>query len=185
VGKSVHNVFGLACIRGLKQVPMPILLRLRCSWTILEHMRILRRFQFTRLFIEFVQVWQRNDSSVVIQTWSWCGKHAANARGMSAESKRWSLAFYNSIRICHMFHISKCRGRSDLGLCTTLVLVKTVPLQCGDFWLTTVLGREIRRNLPMRICILFASTEAVHRPKSECPLPLDFEHMTNSHAKLN
>ena len=172
MGKSVHNVFGLACIFGLNQVLMPIFLRVRCGWIILEQTRSLRRFHFTTLFIEFVVVETKrffSGNPNVILMRQTCVQRSI----ISAESKHWSLAFYNSTRIYHMFHVSKCRGRSDLGLCTTLVLVKTIQLQSVDFWLKTVLGRKIRWNLPMPICILFASNEAVHRPKSDCTLPFD------------
>jgi len=34
----------------------------------------------------------------------------------------------------------------------------------------TCFGRKICRNLPMCRCILFASTEVVRRPRSDCPL---------------
>jgi len=51
----------------------------------------------------------------VISTRQTCGQRS----GMAAGSKRRVLAFSFSIRICYMFLISKCREKSDLGLCMT------------------------------------------------------------------
>jgi len=46
--------------------------------------------------------------------------------GMSAECTRRALAFDCCVQICRMFFISKCRGGSDLGLCTTSVTCKNI-----------------------------------------------------------
>ena len=54
----------------------------------------------------------------VILTRQTCGQRSSRA----AESKRRAIGNYFSERICYMFLISKCRGDSDLGLCTTSVL---------------------------------------------------------------
>ena len=51
----------------------------------------------------------------VILTQQTCSQRSSRA----AESKRRALGNYFSGRICYMFLISKCRGDSGLGLCTT------------------------------------------------------------------
>ena len=51
----------------------------------------------------------------VILTRQICGQRSSKA----AESKRRALGNYFFERICYMFLMSKCRGDSDLGLCTT------------------------------------------------------------------
>jgi len=56
----------------------------------------------------------------VILTRQTCGQRSSRA----AESKRRALGNYFSERICYVFLISKCRGDSDLDLCTTLALAK-------------------------------------------------------------
>ena len=53
-------------------------------------------------------LWKRNDLSVVLHTWSWCGKLAASA-SRSAESKRRAIWHYFLEWICYMSPISKCR----------------------------------------------------------------------------
>jgi len=58
-----------------------------------------------------------------------CGQHSSRV----VESKRRALAFCFSIRIWHVFLISKCRGDSNLGLCMSLVLAKRMPLRSADF----------------------------------------------------
>ena len=67
-------------------------------------------------------LWKRNDSWVVLYTWSWRGKPAATTRTELEESKRGALGNYFSEQICYIFLMSKCRGDQDLGLCTTSVL---------------------------------------------------------------
>jgi len=69
---------------------------------------------------------KRTNCLAVIQTWLYSSMLAAG-------SKRRELAFYFSIRICCMFHLSKCRGESGLGSCKTSGLVKRMPLRSGEF----------------------------------------------------
>ena len=91
---------------------------LRRGWVFLERTRILSGIQFTTHFIEiFVVETKRFVGGFVnlILTWQTCGQRSSKA----AESKRQALGNYFSERICYMFLISKCRGDSDLGLCTT------------------------------------------------------------------
>jgi len=74
-------------------------------------------------------LWKRNDSSVVLYTWSWRGKPRSSR---AAESKRRAIGNHSfSERICYMFLISKCRGDWDLGLCTTSVLAFWEPHHDG------------------------------------------------------
>jgi len=90
-------------------------------------------------FIEFVLLETKRfvGSNVnVILTRQTCGQHSS----MSAGSKRWALAFYFSVRICHMLPISKCRADWVLYLCTPSVLAKRMPLHIGEF------RRILRRN---------------------------------------
>jgi len=63
----------------------------------------------------------------VILTRQTCGQRSSRA----AESKRRAIGIYFSERICYMFHISKCRGDRDLGLCTTSVLAFGEPQRNG------------------------------------------------------
>jgi len=42
----------------------------------------------------------------------------------AAGSKRQELALNSSVRICCIFHVTKCSGEYNLGLCTTSGLVK-------------------------------------------------------------
>jgi len=58
-----------------------------------------------------------------------------------------------------MFLISKCREKSDLGLCMSSVLAKRMPLRSADFWFKNVSGRKIRWKSALRSGILFASTK--------------------------
>jgi len=43
-------------------------------------------------------------------------------------------------QICYMFLIPKCRGESDIGLCTTLGLAKRMPLRSAAFRVKHVFG---------------------------------------------
>jgi len=113
---------------------------------------------------------------IVIQTQSWRSKPAASARA-SAGSKRRALAFYFPVSICYMFIISSFRGEWDLGLCMTLGLVKRMPLRSGEFWRTLRAKMFWNRKSPLRSCILFASPEVIHRPRSHSLLHVDIENI--------
>jgi len=79
---------------------------------------LLSGIQFTKRFIWFVFVETNqfiSDNPNVILTRQACIQRS----GMAVGSKRQALASYFYIRICYMFLISKCRAKSDLGLCTT------------------------------------------------------------------
>jgi len=71
---------------------------------------------------------------------------------MSAGSKRRALAFYFCLQICNMFLISKSRGASDLGLCTTstLVLANRMPPRIGKFRHFLLPNTFINRKSPSR-----------------------------------
>jgi len=99
---------------------------LRWVWVFLERTWILSGIQFTAHFIEiFVVETKRFVGRFVhvILTRQTCGQRSSKA----AESKRWALGNYFSERICCMFLMSKCRGDSDLGLCTTSGLALEEP----------------------------------------------------------
>jgi len=139
-------------------------------------MRILSRFQFIKIFIEFVLVETKRfpgSHPNVILTQQTCGQRSS----MLVGSKHWELAFYFSIRNCYMFLISKCREKSDPGLCTTSILARRMPLHIGEFRLNNVFGRKICWNSLMCSGILFASTEIVQRPRSDFSLHLDLKNI--------
>jgi len=106
----------------------------------------------------------------VILTRQTCGQRSSRA----AESRRRALGNFFHHWICYMFLKSKCRGQ-HLGLCTFCVLPKREPLRNGDFRKKTCFARRKNRNLALRSGILFASTQKVHRPRSQHPLHFDFE----------
>jgi len=62
--------------------------------------------------------WFVNSNQNVILTRQTCSQRSS----MSAGSKRRAIACYFPKRICYMFLISKCRGKSDGGMCTISVL---------------------------------------------------------------
>jgi len=80
-----------------------------------------------------------------------------------------------------VFFISKCKEESDLGLCMSLVLAKTMSLRspdfCPDFWFKNMFGRKIRRKSALRSGILFASPELMHRVRSNSSLHFDNENI--------
>jgi len=59
---------------------------------------------------------------------------------------------------------SKCRGESDLGLCTTSVLANRMPPRISKFFQILWLNTFFNWKSPPRSGILFASTEVVNRP---------------------
>jgi len=94
------------------------LFELRWGWVFLERTRILSGIQFTTHFIEiFVVETKRFVGSFVhvILTRQTCGQRSSKA----AESKHRALGNYFFERIWYMLLMSKFRGDSDLGLCTT------------------------------------------------------------------
>ena len=74
----------------------------------------------------------------MILTRQTCGQRSS----ISVGSKRRALASYFPIRICYMFLMSKCRGESDVGLCTTSVFAKRMLLCCGNFWFQKCLAAK-------------------------------------------
>ena len=155
---------------GNTQIPLDIGHSLRYSWVFLEGTRILSRFQFTRHVIKFVLVETKrfvdNHPNRILT------RQMCRQLSIKPPSKRRALAFHFSIWIW-----SKCRGDSDPGLCTTSVLVYTMPLRGGDLRLQNVFDSKICRNLLMCGCILFASTKVVHRPRSNPPLHFDIRNI--------
>jgi len=149
---------------------------LRWGWVFLERTRILSRIQFTTHFIEiFVVETKRFVSSFVnvILSRQTCGQRSSRA----AESKHRALGNYFLERICYMFLISKCRGDSDLGLCTTSGLAFEETQRSGDFGEKYMFGRLKNRILLLHIGSRNASTEVVQRLRSESPLHFDIRNM--------
>jgi len=144
----------------------------RWGWIFLERARILSGIQFTTHFIEIFAVetkWFVGSSVNVILTWQTCGQRWSRA----AESKR---ALQNQFpeRICYMFPISKYRGDRDLGLCTTSVLA----FRNGKIRFYLRRNTFFLRKSPLRIGSPNASTEVVHRPRSQSPLHFDIRNIS-------
>jgi len=95
----------------------------------------------------------------------------------AVESKRRVLGNYFSERICCMFLISKCRGDRDLGVCTTSVLAKKEPQRNGKIREKNVFRRRKNRILPLRCGSQNASTEVVHRSRSQSLLHFDIRNI--------
>jgi len=114
-------------------------------------------------------LWKRNDSSVVLYTWSWRG----SARARLAESKRRALRNYFPERICYMFLQSKCRGDRDLWLCPTSVLSFRELQRNGKIRFFLRQNTFFPRILSLHCGSPNASTEVVHSPKSRSPLHFD------------
>jgi len=111
-------------------------------WVLLEPTQILSGIQITTHFIEFVHVEStqlvgRNPNVIYMR--ETYGQHSS----MSTGSTHRTLAYHFSVRIWYMFLVSKCRGDSDLGLCTTSGLANRKRLLDGDFRLKNVFGRKI------------------------------------------
>jgi len=80
-------------------------------------------------------------------------------------------------RISYMFLISKCRGDQDLGLCTTSVLAKREPQRNGKIRFFLCRNTFFFRKSPLRSGSPNASTEVVHRPRSQSPLHFDIRNI--------
>jgi len=93
------------------------------------------------------------------------------------DSKRRALENKFCVRICYMFQISKCRGDRDLGLCTTSVLALGEPKRRGKIRFFLRRNTFFSRILPSRIRSPSASTEVVHRTRSQSPLHFDFRNI--------
>ena len=104
-----------------------------------------------------------------------------------------------------MFWESKCRGRSDLGLCTTCGLANTtyglalcttyglalcttylcttyglakrMPLRSANFWPTLRPNLFCNWKSAPRSLILFASSKVIHRPRSDFLLYCGIENI--------
>ena len=149
---------------------------LRWGWAFFERTQILSGIQFTTHFIEiFVVETKRFVGSFVnvILTRQTCGQRSSRA----AESKRRALGNYFSERICYMFLISKCRGDWDLGLCTTSVLAFGEPQRNGKIRFFLRRNTFFFRKSPLRCGFWNASTDVVHRPRSQSPLHFDIRNI--------
>jgi len=96
---------------------------------------------------------------------------------MSAGSKRQGLAIYFCVRIYHMFLIWKSRRQLDLGLCITSVLANRMPPSIGKFRQFLRPNMLLNRKSPPRSGFLFASTEVVHRPRSNSLVHFDMRNI--------
>ena len=137
---------------------------------------IFSRIQFTRHLIEFVFVETKQivtSNSNETSTRQTCSQRS----GMAVGGKRRALLSIFPVRICYMFLMSQCRGESDLGLCMTSVLAQRMLLRSTDFRFLNVFGRNIHRKSVLRSGILFASTEVMHRPRSDSSLHFDMRNI--------
>ena len=148
----------------------------RWGWVFLERTQILSKIQFTTHFIEIFVVETKRfvvSSVNMILTRQTCGQRSSRA----AESKRRVLGNYFPEWICYMFLMSKCIGDWDPGPYTTSVLAKREPLSNGDFRKKMCFARRKNWHLTLRSGSLFASTEVVHRPRSQSPLHFDIRNI--------
>jgi len=152
-----------------------IYMQLRKDWFLFERTCVFAGIQFTKHFIEFVLVETNQlfgSNSNVILTRQTCVHRSSRVAG----SKRWAQAFYFSVRIWYMVLISKCSEESDLGLCMSLVLAKRMPLHSADFRQILRPNTFLNRKSALRSGILFASTELMHRPRSNSSPHLDIKN---------
>jgi len=143
--------------------------------------------QFTQNFIEFILVETNQlfgSNTNVILTRQTCGLRSSRVAGLLKQMLSASI-WYFPIRICYMFLISKGIGKSDLVLCITLVLVKRMPLRSADFHRILRPNTFSNRKSALRSGILFASTELMHKPRSDSPLYF-FWHISSlrSHTRF-
>jgi len=82
-------------------------------------------------------------------------------------------SIFFSTRICYVFLILKCRGESDVGLCMSSVLAKRMPLHSADFRQILRPNTFTNRKSALRSGIFFASTEPMHRHRSDSNLHFD------------
>ena len=75
-----------------------------------------------------------------------------------------------------MFPLSKCRGDGDLGLCTASVLAFGEPMRSGDFQKKRVSTQE-KSDFAIVLKFSNASTEVVHRPRSQSNLHFDIRNI--------
>jgi len=83
----------------------------------------------------------------------------------------------NSERICYMFQVSKCRWDWDLGLCTFWVLAKRDLLRNGKFPFFLRAKHVIFRRSPLHSISPNASTQKMHRLRSQSILHFDIRKM--------
>jgi len=149
---------------------------LKWGWVFLGQTQILTGIQFTTHFIEiFVVETKRFIGSFlhVILTRQICGQRSIK----TAESKRRALGSYFFERICYMFPMSKCRGDSDLGLCTTSGLVFGEPQRYDKIRFFLRQNTFFFQKSPLRLGSPNASPEVVHRPRSRSPLHFDIKNI--------
>ena len=91
-------------------------------------------------------------------------RHPVHFTFLQWSNKCWALAFYFFIRTWYLFLLSKCRGESNLGLCMSLVLAKSMRLHSADIWFKDVFGCRICRESALCSSILFGSNGFMHRP---------------------
>ena len=94
-----------------------------------------------------------------------CGRQTPSARNVFSRAN------------LHMFLKSKCRGDSDLGLCIFWVLANREPLRNAKFRFFLRATHAFSRKSPVLNGSLFASTQKVHRPRSQSPLHFDMRNI--------
>jgi len=143
----------------------------------LERSTILSGIQFTKYFIELVFVGTNHligSDPNMIYTRETCGQCSSVAAGSCVANDELAYLF---IRFCYMFLIWKCRHESNLGLCTSAGLAKTMRLCSGDFRWFWRPNAFFNWKLPLHSCIVFARPENVHRPRSYFFLRFDFQNI--------
>ena len=106
-----------------------------------------------------------------------CGCSYAERALWCRDSKRRVLGNYFPVRICYEFRISKCRGDWDLGLCTFWVLAFINPFSDGKIRFFLRVKRVFFWKSLLLSGSLFASTQKVHRPRSQSLLQSDIRNL--------
>ena len=105
---------------------------------------------------------------------------ATNLRPALEQSCVWlstpSARILFSVKMCYVFFKSKCRGKSDLGLCMSLVVAKRMRLRSANFRFKNMFDRRICQKSALRSRIFFESIEFMHRPRSDSFLHFEIKN---------
>jgi len=106
-----------------------------------------------------------------------CGSSYAERALWCRDSKRRALGNYFPVRIYYEFLISKCRRDWYLGLCTFWVLSFINLLSDGKIRFFLRAKRVFFRKSLLLSGSIFASTQKMHRPRSQSPLHFDIRNI--------
>ena len=164
----------LVCLSPLPTAHLYLHTPLRWGWVFLERTRILSGIHnvFHRFFVVETKRFVSSFVNLTL-TRQTCNQRSSRA----AESKRRVLGNYFSQQICYMFLISKCRRDWGPGLAQLRYLRKEhcCAMLNSDFFCRR--NTFFFRKSPLRCGSPNASTEVVHRPRSQTPLHFDIGNM--------